>query len=356
MFVTARFPLLIAIFLASVANIASADGLPQGGQIGDVTVSRDANGKLIAVPAGSAAGQTLRVCSAGCAFSSIAMALQSAGSGDVIVVESGVYTTGAVITANGITVMAKPGASLKGAVVEGKGAIVVKGNDTVIDGLECSDIAVPNRNGACVRQEGRNLTLRHVYFHDAEEGLLTGPNVGQVTIEDSLFERLGANGQAHAIYVGVTDGVTILRSKFLASRDQGHEVKSRAARTIIEDSVIASLDGVDSRLIDAPNGGEVVIRNSVLEKGPSSVNRNLIGFGLEGIAHDRNSLTLDGVEIIDDAPAMDLIQGIAHPVFRHVKIVGGVKPSVDLGSGVTWFQDRGSAKIGPYPQLPWRGG
>jgi hypothetical protein len=89
-----------------------------------------------------------------------------------------------------------------------------------------------------------------------------------------------------------------------------------------------------------------------LEKGPSSVNHNLIGFGLEGITYDRNSLILDGVEVIDDAPAMDLIQGTVHPQLRRVKIVGGAKPGAGLGSGITWFADRGSAKIGPYPQLP----
>jgi hypothetical protein len=352
MIVIMRFLALILVCAWVLVDVTRADGLPQGGQIGDVVVRRDANGNLTAVPAEAVAGRILKVCQEGCAFSSIAMALQGAGSGDTIMVEPGVYTTGAVISVNGISLIAKPGTFLQGAVVENKAAIVVKGNNTVIDGIECSDIVVAARFGGCVRLEGQTLTLRHVYFHDAKEGLSTGPNVGQITIEDSLFERLGAKGLANAVDIGATDGVTIRRTTLLASRELGHEVKSHAARTVIEDSVIASLDGEDSRLVDVSNGGEVIIRNSILEKGPASESGNLIGFALEGGTHERNSLTLEGVEIIIDAPSAVLVQGAVQPLFRNVKVVGGEKPGVGSGDVVTWYRDRAAARLEPYPQLP----
>ena len=76
---------------------------------------------------------------------------------------------------------------------EGKAAIVVYGGNAVIEDLRCSHIVVPSGNGACVRAEGVNITLRRVHFHDAESGVLTHWRAGRVVIEDSLFERLGAH-------------------------------------------------------------------------------------------------------------------------------------------------------------------
>ena len=65
--------------------------------------------------------------------------------------------------------------------------------------------------------------------------------------------------------------LVLRRSRVVESVGEGHEVKSRAARTIIENNVIASLTGVDSRQIDLPNGGDIVIRGNVLEKGPEKL-------------------------------------------------------------------------------------
>ena len=74
-------------------------------------------------------------------------------------------------------------------------------------------------------------------------------------------------------------------SLFLAARGEGHEIKTRAAENTITRSVIASLNGEDSRLIDAPNGGVLTITESVLS-GPNTANSDVIGFGLEsGLGH-----------------------------------------------------------------------
>jgi hypothetical protein len=149
--------------------------------------------------------------------------------------------------------------------------LVIKGNDTTVTGLDCSEIGVPGGNGACIRLEGRNLNLDRVHFHDSEQGILGGGDGGQILITDSLFERLGAGGSAHGIYVAA-DRVLIRNSRILASQGEGHEVKTRARETVIESSVIASLGGVDSRLIDISNGGILKVTGSVLQKGPISSN------------------------------------------------------------------------------------
>jgi len=295
---------------------------------------------------------TITVCASGCDAPGLTPALQSAQDGDTVVVKKGVYTDGGVVRANHITLRAEAGAFLKSALVQGKGAIVVAGSDTVIDGLDCSEIASPDRNGACIRMEGHTLTLRHVHFHDAEEGMLIAPHSGIITVEDSVLERLGKDGYAHAIYCNETDALIIKRSRILSSKSEGHEVKSRAARTVIEDSIIASLDGLDSRSLDIPNGGEVVLRNSVIEKGLNSSNGELIGYGLEGLKHSVNSLTLEGVTLILDRQNPVFLNGQVRPVFRAATLIGGEKRTEE---GLTWYPDRAAAGLAAYPDLSGKG-
>ena len=80
-------------------------------------------------------------------------------------------------------------------------------------------------------------------------------------------------------------------------------MKSRAQRTIIEGNVIAGLDGHDSRAIDLPDGGEVVIRGNVLEKGPNSENGQMIGLALEGSLHEvSDTLIEDNLILFDTLP------------------------------------------------------
>jgi len=295
------------------------------------------------------AAQTIVVCPNGCAVSSIGAALEAARSGDTLVIAPGLYHQGGVLRADRVTVKAQPGAHLSGAAVAGKAALVITGADTLIEGLECSAIAVPDGNGACVRLEGQGLTLRRVHFHDAEQGVLATSSGGEITIEDSRFERLGQGGRAHAIYVNAAALLTIRRSAILAAQGEGHEVKSRAARTVIEDSLIASFDGVDSRTLDFPNGGEVVIRNSVLEKGLNSSNGEMIGFGLEGSRFDRNSLTLDRVTALIDRPDGRLLNGMGRLIFTNSQVIGG---STQPQTAEIWVKDRTTAGLAAYPWVP----
>jgi hypothetical protein len=293
-------------------------------------------------------GHTLHICpapSAGCDTTALAEGLRRATAGTVVILAPGTYREAGVITADGVTLRAQAGARVVGVAAEGKAALVIRGNGTVIEGLDCSGIAVPDRNGACVRLEGRDLTLRRVYFHDAEQGVLIGDQGGAVVIEDSRFERLGAIGRSHGVYANHIRQLTIRRSCFLSSRDEGHEVKSRAAHTVIEASVIASLDGVDSRLVDVPNGGGLIIRDSVLEKGPRSSNRDVIGFGLEGIGNPANGVRLENSVVILDRPDARLIDGPVPATLSGVRVVGGGQREAATAE---WLPDRQAAGLPPY--------
>ncbi|MER2491837.1 hypothetical protein [Catenovulum sediminis] len=192
----------------------------------------------------------------------------------------GTYTEGLHIKANNVTISGSSGTHFQGAVIKGKGTFVVSGNDTRIENLECSLVEVPSQNGACIRQEGKNLTVFGVYFHDAEQGILQNPNTGSLTVQFSRFENLGKSGRAHAIYAQ-GDTLLISDSEFIASKDEGHEIKSRAKNTHITNSLIASKNSRDSRLIDVPNGGIFILENCILQQGNATANRNAIGYALE---------------------------------------------------------------------------
>ncbi|MCO7223140.1 fibronectin type III domain-containing protein [Pleionea sp. CnH1-48] len=283
-----------------------------------------------------------------CSFAQLQPAFDAAQDGSTITI-NGEWSTGASLRADNVTIDGANG-FLNGGHVEGKAALVIKGTNTRIEGIECANISV-NDNGACIRFEGQGLTLNNVHFRDSEQGILTAVDSGGlILIENSRFERLGLNGLAHAIYVNA--GELIVRgSHILSSKSEGHEIKSRAARTTIESSVVASLDGVDSRLLDISNGGVVVIRNNVLEQGPNSSNSQAIGIGLEGVTHTTNSILIDNNIIILERVGFDTLlaaSGMPAATITNNIVVGGSDPD----GNNQWFANRAAAGYADYPFLP----
>ena len=266
------------------------------------------------------ASRALRVCPPGdarpdCRHRSLQDALAAALPGDHVVLSPGIYQEGAIVTTPGLVLRGEPGAHLQGRAVEGKAALVIKADGVVIEGIECSGIAVRDDNGACIRIEGDDLTVRNVDFHDNQQGILSGPGGGALLVEDSRFERNGFRGRAHGLYIGPSvETFTFRNNRVLATTGEGHGVKSRAQRTIVENNVIAGLDGRDSRAIDVPNGGEVLIRGNVLQKGPNSANAQMIGLALEGRLHETNETLIENNLIVFDTRPEGLIHDLARTV------------------------------------------
>jgi hypothetical protein len=282
---------------------------------------------------------------------SIKAILQDLKPGRTVVLPPGVYREAAVVTASNVLIKAH-GVRLEHAAIQGKAALVIKGDDVTIEGLECAHIYVSDRNGACVRLEARNLTLRNVHFHDSQSGLLSWKkDSGTVLVENSRFERLG---RAHGIYIGSSPTHLIVRnSRFLSSMAEGHEIKSRAAKNTIERNLIASLDGVDSRLIDLPEGGENIIRGNVLQKGPASSNQDLIGIALERSRplHSPSSTVIEDNFIILERRGTNVLlhqRKIPEARIERNKVIGGEDP----GGTNMWFRDRAAAGLAPHPALP----
>ena len=108
-------------------------------------------------------------------------AFKASHDGDLIEVDAEVTYVGDVCTIyrnrlsiRGVGGRARIDAGGKSA--QGKSIWVVAGNDTTIENIEFANCRVADKNGAGIRQEGINLTLRHCFFHDNEDGILTGVN------------------------------------------------------------------------------------------------------------------------------------------------------------------------------------
>jgi len=280
--------------------------------------------------------------------------------GSQIYFKAGIYFTGLKTSASNIEIIGEENVIFDDAAMEGKAALVLSGDNVLVESIECQNIHVRALNGACIRFEGKNLTVRNIYAHDSQSGIMTSFNDGFLKIEHSTFERLGGKatgrGYAHAIYANVGEFI-FSDSKVLSMKKEGSGLKSRSRRTIIKNSVLASLAGRDSRLIDVANYGELIIRNSILQQGNRSSNSQLIAYGLEG---KPQNYKINRIEITDNLFLLDrkkanviILQKLAKEVIiENNTMVGDFLYADALAKKNPWYISRKKARLKSFPVLP----
>ncbi|MGH8645852.1 MAG: right-handed parallel beta-helix repeat-containing protein, partial [Gammaproteobacteria bacterium] len=96
-------------------------------------------------------------------------AANAAGDGDVIEIMAGTYMYDVAIWAqNDLTIRGVGGRAhlqADGAAAGEKAIWVIEGDNVTIENIEFSGARVRDRNGAGIRQEGTNVTIRNCYFH-----------------------------------------------------------------------------------------------------------------------------------------------------------------------------------------------
>lgn len=246
-----------------------------------------------------ASGRVLEV-GPGKALASPRAASLAAQSGDVIRIAAGDYRGDAALatwSASNLTICGTGGRArlfADGRHQSGKGIWVVSGSNIAIDSIAFHDASVPDQNGAGIRAEhGGELRIVNSGFYDNENGILAAPGASTMTIERSEFARNGlGDGYTHNLYVNAIDRLTV-RSSFFHQANVGHNLKSRARETVIEHSYFMDgSSGTASYQVDFPNGGRVVLRGNLLQKGPSAQNSNLLSYGLEGLTNSVRTLEL----------------------------------------------------------------
>lgn len=196
-----------------------------------------------------------------------------------ILIAPGTYHQCTVQAGGRITFKAvQPGTAIfEGETCEGKAAFVLRGQESVVDGLVFRDMRVDDGNGSGIRTEMGNLTVRNSMFLDSQEGILGGePNGQKIVIDRSTFAGLGQCDEtvdcSHAIYLANQGSVTITNSRFERGTG-GHYVKLRVPNVSITDNSFDDSAGRKTNyMIDLPEGGTGLIARNTMVQGRDKEN------------------------------------------------------------------------------------
>ena len=232
----------------------------------------------------------------------------SAKDGQTVNIEAGEYVGDVALWAKNNLIIrgvgGRPHINANGMNIAGKGTWLVTGNNTIVENIEFSGAKVGDRNGAGVRLEGKNLTLRNCYFHHNENGLLTGINEdSDIVIEHSEFGHNGSgDGQTHNIYVGRVRSLTV-KFSHLHHAKVGHNLKSRALTNhILYNFIVDEMDGNASYEVNLPNGGRAYLIGNVIQQAPKTENDTIISYGEEGLKQGPHQFYFINNTVINDGP------------------------------------------------------
>lgn len=160
---------------------------------------------------------------------------------------------------------------------EGKAAFVLRGRAATIDGLVFQNMQVPDRNGAGIRLEQGNLTVRETLFRNSESGILgSNDQRGAIRIERSTFAGLGRCDDdydcAHSIYINGAGPVSVTNTRFERGRG-GHYLKVRSPQVEVTDSSFDDSAGTATNyMIDLPWGSSGTISGNSFVQGRNKEN------------------------------------------------------------------------------------
>ena len=299
---------------------------------------------LLAAPAAAQSTASFTVVESGEGFSDLQEAVSSIRMGTAtILIAPGTYRQCAVQQGGRITFKAQtPGTAIfEGVACEDKAALVLRGQGSVVDGLVFRGYRVSDGNGAGIRTEMGDLTVRNAMFLDSQEGILGGEPVAQkIVIDRSTFAGLGqcdeTPGCSHSIYLANKGSVTVTRSRFERGTG-GHYVKLRVPNVVITDNSFDDTRGAKSNyMIDLSEGGTGLIARNTFVQGRGKENSS----ALIVIAAEAKTYSAAGLRIEDNdarlAPGQTKSPAFVADFTREKLAIGANR----LGPGVRAFEAR----------------
>ena len=288
---------------------------------------------LLALPVSSSVFASTLSVGPGKRFPMPCSALTTAADGDTVEIDAAGSYNGdvCVIRANNLTIRGvngRPKITAGGQNAVGKGTWVLYGANTTIDNVEMSGAAVPDQNGASVRLDAPNLTLRNSYLHHNENGLMTnGDPQSNVVIEDSEFSDNGlGTGYTHNVYIGNINSL-VFRGSYSHDANVGHNLKSRARTNTIVYSRFSSSYNQPSYEIDLPNAGTSYIIGNVIQQPAANQAATMIGYGWEGAVNPGSDLyVINNTFLNEDSVRGTFVsvqEGVGTPVLMQNNIFSG---------------------------------
>lgn len=305
--------------------------------------------------ASMASAATLKV-GPGKPYTAPCAAIAAASDGDVIEIDAGTYSGDVCgvgksnLTLRGVGGLAKLDAAGKNS--GGKATWVISGSNTIVENIEFTGASVPDKNGAGIRQEGANLTIRGCYFHDNENGILAGDNANStITIERTEFANNGfGDGQSHNLYINHVAKL-VFQHNYSHSSKIGHLLKSRATETWVLYNRITQEDGTGSYEIDVPNGGRTFIIGNLIQQGANTSNGSIVAYRLEGsnAANPSNELFVVNNTLVNERPNggtfINIAGGVTEPAIVRNNIVVGPGTLTNQGNAVVAANFQGDPKF-----------
>lgn len=219
--------------------------------------------------------------------------------GDTVEIDAGIYPNDvASWYDHNLVLRGKGGMAIldsNGNSAESKAIWVIKGNNNTVEYIEFAECAVPDLNGAGIRQEGTGLTVRYCYFHDNQMGILAGDNAASnilIEFTEFAYHGNGGGGYSHNIYINHVNSLTF-RYNYSHHSITGHTLKSRAYNNyILYNRIGDEADGTSSYSVDLPNGGRSYLIGNTIQQGPLSPNSGIVSYGAEGLSNPIKELYL----------------------------------------------------------------
>ncbi len=236
-------------------------------------------------------------------YTTISAVVNLVQNGDTIKIDGGVYLNDPVKWTKTDLVFIGMGTGINrtimqwngGDISNGKGIWVFEnpsltGNITidniVFDGARVSD--GDGGNGAGIRYQAKDLTIRNCLFHSCQNGILEGGSYtgSVVTIQNTEFNNNGYevtggaySGYEHNIYISsATDSLLVKNCYFHDPRGEANSLKTRAQKSYILYNVIDEANGQGSWELNIAQGGLCVVIGNTIVQGAGSINHGIIGY------------------------------------------------------------------------------
>lgn len=239
-------------------------------------------------------------------------------------------------------------------IAAGKGIFAITAPNATVENFELAGAATASDgNGAGIRHQGVNLTVRNCFFHDNEDGILGGPipdNTGEVLIEASEFANNGiGDGYSHNMYLNHYAKFT-LRHSYTHGANVGHLIKSRALENhILYNRITGEAGSTDSYEINLPNGGLSFVIGNLIEQPATTQNPAIIDYASEGASNPDHHLFVVNNTVVNDKGSGTFVQ---NPVEEPASIinnifVGGGKVTSQTNAVLTtnFTSDMGDPKL-----------
>ncbi len=231
-------------------------------------------------------------------FSTLSAALASARDGDTIKVAAGTYVNDFGTVSKKVIIEGVGGIArfVQSNMLDASNGILVITTDATLRNLEFTGATNYGGHEGGILVKGGRVTIVNSWFHGNDIGILADDNPNTaILIVDS---EIGPNGNeakgTHNLTIGAIGSLVIRRSS-IHGATSGHEISLRAYNALIEDNAIWDGPGVQaSFLVNIGQGGNVTLRNNLLEKGPDAENGLLVHVGGEGPAYGNSDVELIG--------------------------------------------------------------